>query len=187
MARNILEKTPEEMSELRTMGLTQLYIGPESGDDITLKRIAKGSTAAQHIEAAERAKTAGMKMSVIFLLGAGGVERSQMHAKASADLASAMDPEFLSALTLTVIPNTPMERMQANGRFVMPDKTMLLQELFTFIEHANPTAAVFRTNHASNYLPIAGTLPLDKEPMLELIAGALDGSVGLRPEWRRGL
>ena len=187
MARNILEKTPEEMSELRNLGLTQLYIGPESGDDITLKRIAKGSSAAQHIEAAERAKVAGMKMSVIFLLGAGGVERSQVHAKASAELASAMDPDFLSALTLTVIPNTPMERMQENGRFVMPDKEMLLQELYTFIEHANPTAAIFRTNHASNYLPIAGTLPLDKEPMLELIAGALDGSIGLRPEWRRGL
>ena len=187
MARNILEKTPDEMSDLRNLGLRQLYIGPESGDDITLKRIAKGSSAAQHIEAAERAKVAGIKMSVIFLLGAGGVERSQVHAKASAELASAMDPDFLSALTLTVIPNTPMERMQANGRFVMPDKTMLLQELYTFIEHANPTAAVFRTNHASNYLPIAGTLPLDKEPMLELIAGALDGRVGLRPEWRRGL
>ncbi len=187
MARNILEKTPEEMQELRRLGLKQLYIGPESGDDLTLKRIAKGSTAQQHIEAAQRAKEAGMKMSVIFLLGAGGIERSQEHAKASAELASAMDPDFLSALTLTVIPETPMARMEANGRFVMPDKQMLLEELYTFIEHVNPTAAVFRTNHASNYLPIAGTLPQDKDPMLELIAGALEGKVGLRPEWRRGL
>ena len=187
MARNILEKTSEEMNELRQLGLKQLYIGPESGDDITLKRIAKGSTADQHIEAAKRAKEAGMKMSVIFLLGAGGVERSQEHAKASAELASAMDPDFLSALTLTVIPETPMERMQEKGRFVMPDKRMLLEELYTFIEHSNPTGAIFRTNHASNYLPIAGTLPHDKDPMLDIIAGALEGKVGLRPEWRRGL
>ena len=187
MARNILEKTPEEMQELRLLGLKQLYIGPESGDDSTLKRIAKGSTAQQHIDAAKRAKTAGMKMSVIFLLGAGGVERSQDHAKASAELASAMDPDFLSALTLTVIPETPMARMQEKGRFVMPDKRMLLEELYTFIEHAHPTRAVFRTNHASNYLPIAGTLPQDKEPILDVIAGALEGKVGLRPEWRRGL
>ena len=187
MARNILEKTPEEMQELRLLGLKQLYIGPESGDDSTLKRIAKGSTAQEHIEAAKRAKEAGMKMSVIFLLGAGGVERSQDHAKASAELASAMDPDFLSALTLTVIPETPMARMQEKGRFVMPDKRMLLEELYTFIENANPTRAVFRTNHASNYLPIAGTLPQDKEPMLDVIAGALEGKVGLRPEWRRGL
>ena len=125
MASNILEKTSEEMGELRQLGLKQLYIGPESGDDITLKRIAKGSTADQHIEAAKRAKEAGMKMSVIFLLGAGGIERSQEHAKASAELASSMDPDFLSALTLTVIPDTPMARMEANGRFVMPDKRML--------------------------------------------------------------
>ena len=187
MASNILEKTQEEMNELRKLGLKQLYIGPESGDDITLKRIAKGSTADQHIEAAKRAKEAGMKMSVIFLLGAGGIERSQEHAKASAELASAMDPDFLSALTLTVIPNTPMARMEANGRFVMPDKRMLLEELYTFIEHSNPTGAIFRTNHASNYLPIAGTLPHDKDPMLDIIAGALEGKVGLRPEWRRGL
>ena len=187
MASNILEKTSEEMGELRQLGLKQLYIGPESGDDITLKRIAKGSTADQHIEAAKRAKEAGMKMSVIFLLGAGGVERSQEHAKASAELASAMDPDFLSALTLTVIPETPMERMQEKGRFVMPDKRMLLEELYTFIEHSNPTGAIFRTNHASNYLPIAGTLPHDKDPMLDIIAGALEGKVGLRPEWRRGL
>ena len=187
MARNILEKTPEEMQELRSLGLKQLYIGPESGDDPTLKRIAKGSTAQEHIDAAKRAKDAGMKMSVIFLLGAGGVERSQDHARASAELASAMDPDFLSALTLTVIPETPMARMQEKGRFVMPDKQMLLEDLYTFIEHANPTRAVFRTNHASNYLPIAGTLPQDKEQMLDVIAGALEGKVGLRPEWRRGL
>ena len=187
MARNILEKTPAEMQELRLLGLKQLYIGPESGDDPTLKRIAKGSTAQEHIDAAKRAKEAGMKMSVIFLLGAGGVERSQDHAKASAELASAMDPDFLSALTLTVIPETPMARMQEKGRFVMPDKQMLLEELYTFIEHANPTRAVFRTNHASNYLPIAGTLPQDKEPMLDVISSALAGKVGLRPEWRRGL
>ena len=187
MASNILEKTVEEMKELSTLGLKQLYIGPESGDDPTLKRIAKGSTAQEHIDAAKRAKEAGMKMSVIFLLGAGGVERSPEHAKASAELASAMDPDFLSALTLTVIPETPMARLQQKGRFVMPDKRMLLEELYTFIEHANPTRAVFRTNHASNYLPIAGTLPQDKEPMLDVISGALQGKVGLRPEWRRGL
>ena len=119
--------------------------------------------------------------------GAGGVERSQEHAKASAELASAMDPDFLSALTLTIIPETPMARMQERGRFVMPDKQMLLEELYTFIEHSNPTRAMFRTNHASNYLPIAGTLPQDKAPMLDVIAGALEGKIGLRPEWRRGL
>ncbi len=187
MAKNILEKTQEEMNELQSLGLRQLYIGPESGDDITLKRIAKGSTAQQHIDAADRAHNAGMKMSVIFLLGAGGKERSQEHAFASAQLASAMNPHFLSALTLTIVPETPIDRMAKKGKFVLPDKKALLQELHTFIKHAQPSRSIFRTNHASNYLPIAGTLPQDKDQMLQVIGMALGGDIPLRPEWRRGL
>ena len=102
MASNVLQKSEAELRELKELGL--LYIGPESGDDPTLKRIAKGSTAAEHVEAAQRAHAAGMKLSVIFLLGAGGAERSEQHARGSAELATAMDPRFLSALTLTVVP-----------------------------------------------------------------------------------
>jgi radical SAM superfamily enzyme YgiQ (UPF0313 family) len=112
MASNILAKSEAELGELATLGLTQLYIGPESGDDATLKHIAKGSTAAEHVAAAARAHAAGMKLSVIFLLGAGGVERSQEHARASAELATAMNPRFLSALTLTVVPGTPIARAE---------------------------------------------------------------------------
>ena len=187
MASNILEKTPEELKELCDLGLRQLYIGPESGDDPTLKRIAKGSTAAEHVEAAERAHEAGMKLSVIFLLGAGGVKRSKEHALASAQLASAMNPEFLSALTLTIVPNTPIHRLEAKGKFILPDKKQLLEELHQFITHTETTSAIFRTNHASNYLPISGTLPHDKEQMLEVIEMAMDGNIPLRDEWRRGL
>ena len=187
MARNILDKTPKELRELRDLGLTQLYIGPESGDDQTLKRIAKGSTAAEHVEAAHKAREAGMKLSVIFLLGSGGVERSTEHAMASADLATAMDPAFLSALTLTIVPNTPIARLAEKGRFVLPSKRELLKELHLFVDNCNPTSAVFRSNHASNYLPIAGKLPQDKDALLELIESALDGDIPLRPEWRRGL
>lgn len=187
MASNILEKTPEELKELRELGLTQLYIGPESGDDPTLKRIAKGSTAAEHVEAATRAHDAGIKLSVIFLLGAGGVKRSKEHALASAQLASAMNPEFLSALTLTIVPNTPIHRLEAKGKFILPDKKQLLEELHQFITHTETTSAIFRTNHASNYLPISGTLPHDKEQMLEVIEMAMDGNIPLRDEWRRGL
>ncbi len=83
-AMNLLAKTPEELRRLRELGLELLYIGPESGDDVTLKRIAKGANSADHVEAAARARQAGMKQSLIFLLGAGGVERSVEHATASA-------------------------------------------------------------------------------------------------------
>lgn len=187
MASNILDKSAAELRELCSLGLTQLYIGPESGDDPTLKRIAKGSTAAEHVEAARRAHAAGMKTSVIFLLGAGGVERSEAHARASAELATAMDPRFLSALTLTVVPGTPIARAEEKGLFTMPDIPTTLRELRTFVAHTNPSDAIFRTNHASNRLPIAGRLPRDRDDIVAAIDGALSGDVPLRPEWLRGL
>lgn len=187
MASNILDKSEAEMTELCTSGLTQLYIGPESGDDPTLKRIAKGSTAQDHVEAAQRAHAAGMKTSVIFLLGAGGIERSQEHALASAELATAMNPRFLSALTLTVVPGTPIARAEEKGLFTMPDIPTTLRELRTFVANANPADSIFRTNHASNRLPIAGRLPRDRNDIVAAIDGALNGEVPLRPDWQRGL
>ena len=187
MASNILEKTDAELLQLQQAGLKQLYIGPESGDDITLKRIAKGSSANDHIEASKKAQKAGIKRSVIFLLGAGGTKRSQQHAQASGELASAMDPEFLAALTLTIVPNTPIHRLEQRGKFSLPDTMGLLKELYQFINIANPTKALFRTNHASNYLPIGGYLPNDKHQMLSLINLALQGQIPLRDEWMRGL
>jgi len=186
-AKNLLEKTPEELRRLREAGLELLYIGPESGDDPTLKRIAKGADFADHAEAARKAREAGMKQSLIFLLGAGGTERSGEHAEASARLASEMDPRFVSLLTLTVIPGTPIAKLQARGDFVLPDVPGLLKEVRTFIDHARPTNAIFRTNHASNYLPLAGRLPRDRERLLAVLDRALDGDVELRPEWMRGL
>jgi radical SAM superfamily enzyme YgiQ (UPF0313 family) len=187
MAGNVLDKTIDELSELRQLGLELLYLGPESGDDATLKRIAKGSTAADHAAAALAAHAAGMKLSVIFLLGAGGAERSEAHARASAELATAMDPRFLSALTLTVVPGTPIARAEAKGLFTLPDIPATLRELRTFVAHAAPKDAIFRTNHASNRLAIGGRLPRDRDRVLQAIDGALDGSVPLRPEWIRGL
>jgi radical SAM superfamily enzyme YgiQ (UPF0313 family) len=187
MATNVLQKSERELTALREAGLELLYIGPESGDDATLRRIAKGSTAADHVGAAERARAAGMRLSTIFLLGAGGIERSAEHARASAELATAMDPEFLAALTLTVVPGTPIATLADSGRFALPDVAGLLRELRTFVAAANPTDALFRTNHASNHLPIGGRLPRDRDAMLAALDAALDGHVPLRPEWLRGL
>ncbi len=187
MARNILEKTPAELNALREAGLSLLYIGPESGDDETLRRIAKGATFDDHVEAARRARGAGLDLSVIFLLGAGGVARSAQHAIESARLLTEMDPRYAAALTLTVVPGTPIARLQETGRFELPDVRDLLAELRTLIAGAAPTDALFRTNHASNYLPIAGRLPRDRDRLVALIDAALDGRVPLRPERARGL
>jgi len=186
-ARNLLEKAPEELQRLRALGLALLYVGPESGDDETLRRLAKGADAAEHAEAARRARAAGMQLSVIFLLGCAGRERSQAHAEASARLATAMDPAYLSALTVTVIPGTPLHRQAQRGAFALPAVPELLAELRTFLALAAPGDAIFRTNHASNYLPLAGRLPADRERLLAVLDRALAGQVPLRPEWARGL
>ena len=98
-----------------------------------------------------------------------------------------MDPRFVSLLTLTVIPGTPIAKLEAAGRFTLPGIEGLLRELRIFIAEAAPTDAIFRTNHASNYLPLSGRLPRDRDRLLEMLDAALDGRVPLRPDWARGL
>lgn len=186
-AMNLLEKDPAELARLRTLGLSLLYIGPESGDDETLRRIAKGAGFDDHAKAAGRAAAAGMDLSAIFLLGAGGVERSEAHARGSARLATAMSPKFLSMLTLTVVPDTPLATLESRGKFVLPEVPALLRELRTFVAEAAPEDAIFRTNHASNYLPLDGRLPRDRGRLLSVLDAALNGSIPLRPDWARGL
>lgn len=186
MARNVLAKTDAELRALAGAGLTMLYIGPESGDDATLKRIAKGDDASTHVQAADRAHASGMQLSVIALLGI-AMERSDEHARATAELVTRMDPEFFSALTVTIVPDTPLDRLARKGRFEVPPPEGLLCELRTMVDEARPTNAVFRTNHASNYLPLAGRLPHDRARIVATIDAALSGHVRLRPEWQRGL
>lgn len=186
-AMNINEKSLDDLRRLRKLGLSLLYMGPETGDEVTFKRIAKGSNFEEHVEAAKRAHEAGMKVSAIFLLGAGGTERTHEHAEGSAKLITAMDPEFVSALTLTVIPGTPIAKMQESGRFTLPSVTRMLEELRTLVSQAAPTNAVFRTNHASNYLALAGRLPADRDRIVAVVDKALAGDVPLRPERARGL
>ncbi len=186
MARNVNEKTGAELSALRDAGLTRLYIGPESGDDVTLKRIAKGDDAAAHVTAAGKARRAGIELSVIALLGIAG-ERSAEHAAGTAALVTAMDPAYFSALTVTVVPGTPLATLERRGRFAVPAVADLLRELRGMVDRARPTDATFRTNHASNYLPLAGQLPRDRERIVALIDLALAGRVPLREEEHRGL
>jgi len=186
MARNVLEKTDAELSALAAAGLSLLYIGPESGDDATLRSIAKGDDAAAHVEAARRAHAAGMKLSVIALLGI-APDRPDEHARATAELVTNMDPAYFSALTVTVVPGTPLAKLERRGRFSVPEVPALLTELRTMVDCARPTDTVFRTNHASNYLPLGGRLPADRERIVALIDEAIAGRVPLRPDWMRAL
>jgi len=186
-AMDLVAKSVAELTRLREQGLSLLYIGPETGDEVTFKRIAKGAGFAEHVDGAARARAAGITLSAIFLLGAGGVDRSQEHAEASARLATAMDPAYLSLLTLTVVDGTPLATLQARGRFELPSVTRMLEELRVFVADARPTGALFRSNHASNYLALGGTLPADRDRILAVVDRALAGGVRLRPEWARGL
>ncbi len=186
MARNVGEKSTAELKALREAGLSILYIGPESGDDVTLKRIAKGDTFDGHVEAARAAHEAGMELSVIALLGIAS-ERSREHAEATARLVTAMDPAYFAALTVTVVPGTPLATLSARGKFSVPAIDGLLTELRAIVDLAQPTDALFRTNHASNHLPLGGRLPCDRARILAVIDAALRGGIPLRPERSRGL
>lgn len=202
-AGNVLDKTPDELRELRQAGLRLLYMGPESGDETTLRALAKGPRprnvdgapaprdadylVQSHVDAAARARQADLPISAIFLLGAGGTARSRAHAEGTASLITRMDPAYVSALTLTIVPGTPLDRAGARRGFELPDTWGLLRELRTIVDQARPTRAVFRTNHASNYLPIRGTLPHDGPAIVDLIDEALAGRIPLRPEHARGL
>jgi len=186
-AINLNEKSDNELAQLRNAGLRLLYVGPETGDDLLFKRIAKGADRQSHVIAAQKARNAGLDLSIIFLLGAGGEEHSDRHARSSASLASEMNPRFLSLLTLTVIPGTPIAKQQQRGSFVLPSPMQMLQETRTFIAEVDLDRTLFRTNHASNYLPLGGWLNRDQGRLLRLLDQALNGEFNLKPEWARGL
>ncbi len=188
-AQDILRKSEEELVTLRRKKLSLIYMGLESGDEEILQRVKKGATAAEMIEAVRKAQAVGFQMSVIGILGLGGRERSREHAIATAQAVSAMDPAYFSLLTLMVVPGTELHRQWKAGEFVLIKPLEMLAEMRVMIEHMEGlTHCVFRTNHASNYLPLAGTLPRDKERLLATLDCALaQGETVLRPEYLRAL
>jgi radical SAM superfamily enzyme YgiQ (UPF0313 family) len=186
-AKSIRMKTLEELVELREKGLGILYLGVETGDEALLKAIRKGTSAENLINMGKKVREAGIKLSVTVLLGIAGKERSLQHARATGELLSAMDPNYVGALTVMLIPGTPLHEDYLGGRFVLPDERELLMELKEMITHTNLSRGLFFSNHASNYLPIKARMPKGKQAALDLIDGALKGEVGLRPEWMRAL
>ncbi len=185
--KSVKLKSPAELKQLRENNLGILYLGVETGDDELRKAIYKGSTAATCIEMGRRVKEAGIQLSATVLLGIGGREKSMRHARATGELLSAMEPDFIGALTVMLIPGTPLYRDCKNGTFVLPDEAGLLRELREMIACTNLTRGYFFSNHASNYLPVKAKLPSGKQKVLDLIDAALRGEVGLKPEWMRAL
>jgi radical SAM superfamily enzyme YgiQ (UPF0313 family) len=186
-AKSIRMKSDEELIQLKEKGLGIIYLGVESGDDETLQKVCKGTRAENLIKQGRRVKRAGIKLSVTVLLGIAGRSGSLKHARATGELLTAMDPNYVGALTVMILPNTPLDDELRDGRFELPDKRELLLELREMFEHTHLSGGLFFSNHASNYLPVKARLPKDREKTLELIDGALRGEVSLKPEWMRGL
>ena len=186
-AKSIRKKSLEDLRRLRENGLGILYYGVETGDDEIRAAIQKGSTAAVCIEMGRRVKEAGILLSATVLLGIGGRGQSLRHSRATGRLLSAMDPDYVGALTVMLIPGTPLYRDDESGAFELPDEAGLLRELREMIAHTDLSGGYFFSNHASNYLPVKAKLPDGKQKALDLIDAALRGEVGLKPEWMRAL
>ncbi len=186
-ARDLLGKSEADLQLLRQKNLEIVYLGLESGSDEVLRRIDKGATASEMVEAVQKAQQAGIRVSVIALLGLGGIELSSQHAEETGRVVSAMDPRYLSMLTLMLLPGTELHRQCQSGDFQLMQPGELLGELRQVVTHLNGLSrCIFRTNHASNYLPLAGTLSRDKARLLATLDQAqAEGQSALRPEaWR---
>jgi radical SAM superfamily enzyme YgiQ (UPF0313 family) len=188
-AKDILKKDLEELKALKDLGLGMIYLGLESGHREVLKKIKKNATIDQMIHASKRVKESEILLSVTVLLGIGGLEYSQAHAEETGKVLSEMDPDFVGALSLMVVPGTPIEKEIQSGKLVLPDPYGLIRELETMIESCNVTKCFFASNHASNYLPLRIRLPEEKEAALKRIREVLrrkDPAL-LRPEYLRAL
>lgn len=187
--RSVLKKSPEDLRALREAGLGMIYHGVESGADEVLHRIIKGGTRSEVMETAERLRTADIAHSVILLLGIGGEDLSEVHARETASLLTAIDPPYVGVLTTTVLPGTPLGNAEAAGEFTLPGKFQLLDELRTIVRDSDLSNCRFSSNHASNYLPMRSVLPGHKDAILEALEHVLSerDERMLKPEHLRGL
>lgn len=188
--RSILAKGLDELEALRAAGLTKAYLGVETGDDRLLKVVNKGVSADEMLRAGQNIVRAGMNLSSMVLLGlAGKGPQSIVHARATAAITNAMQPRYLAAMTLTPVPGTALYRQLSTGAFELPDPFEILAEMRALIEDLTLDGLRFVGVHVSNYLPLNGTLPRDKQTMLAQIDGILEQHDPrlLRPEHLRGL
>jgi radical SAM superfamily enzyme YgiQ (UPF0313 family) len=187
--QDILRRSVDELKELGQLKLGILYTGLETGDDQLLQKIGKGVSSDQVIEAGKRAKEAGISFSVTVILGLGGIKGSKKHVLRTARVINEIDPDYVGALTLTLVPATPLYEEWEQNEFHPLSPFQSLEELKSILENSNLTDCFFSSMHASNYLSVRGRLPQDRERMLkqlEKVLAARDPSL-LRPEFLRGL
>lgn len=189
LPRNIRHKSVDELTELRELGLSLFYVGCESGDDLVLDRVHKGETFETSLSALQKIKSAGAKSSVMILNGMGGNRYSEQHAVNSARLMNESQPEYLSTLVISFPLGTERFETGFAGEFEPLDQQGLFQEMFLLLDTLELDQTIFRSDHASNYLVLRGTLGKDKQKLLASVRTAIDNptDASLRAEWQRGL
>jgi radical SAM superfamily enzyme YgiQ (UPF0313 family) len=187
--QDILRRNSDELRELRQLKLGIFYTGLETGDDELLQKVGKGVSSDEVVEAGKKVKGAGISFSVTIILGLGGVEGSKKHVLETAKILTKIDPDYVGALTLTLVPGTPLYEQWERNEFHPLSPFQSLEELRLIIGNSDFTDCFFSSMHASNYLSIRGKLSQDKERMLrelDVVLAARDPSL-LRPEFLRGL
>jgi radical SAM superfamily enzyme YgiQ (UPF0313 family) len=188
-AKDVRDKSVSDLRTLCRAGLGIIYHGLETGDDELLRWVRKGVTSEENIVACKKIRDASIPLSLTIILGLGGEENSEKHAKATAHALNEIDPEYLGALTLMTPPGTPIYQMVQSGEFIPMKPFDILKELRILIANLELSECIFRTNHASNYIPLKGTLSEDKEKLLAILDHALNNQdeSQLRPHFLRGL
>lgn len=184
--KDILGKTPEELRQLKEAGLDMVYMGLESGSDEVLREVKKGVTADEMIEAGKKVREAGMVLSMTVISGLGSKKRWREHALGSARVISAIKPEYVGFLTLMLEPGTEMYEQERRGEFELMTPQEVLDETELFIREVDAEGTVFRSNHASNYTALGGTLNRDREKILAQIETSRRRST-FRPDSYRGI
>jgi hypothetical protein len=190
LPRNVRSKSVEDLASLCALGLRTLYVGCESGDDEVLRCVQKGETRESSVEALRKLQAAGLKTSVMILHGLGGRALSAQHVRGSAQLILEAPPHYLS--TLVVSFPLGLDRHASGFEPLSPSELLgeqrgLLEALEGLVPPMGSRGTIFRSDHASNYLPLKGNLPRDRGRLLDELSAAQRGEVRLRPEWARGL
>lgn len=183
---DVLGKSREELASLREAGIKMIYIGAESGSDQVLSNVKKGVSAAEISEAGRRLREAGIAVSMTLISGLGGRPLLDEHAVQSARLISAVRPEYVGFLTLSLEPGTPLTEDVLAGRFVPISPGETAEEMRLFLRAVDSEGTVFRSNHASNYFSLAGTLNADRAAMLAQVDRVIERG-RYKPEMFRGL
>ncbi|MGI6585127.1 MAG: radical SAM protein [Lutisporaceae bacterium] len=184
---DILRKSPEELKSLKEHGLGIVYLGIESGSDKILKDIDKGADSKDMIKAGRRITDSGIKLSVTLISGLGGKDDWQEHAKESARVINAINPDYLGLLTLLIEPGTRMYDMVKEGTFKLLSTEEVALETQMLIRNLELENCIFRSNHASNYFSLAGTLSHDKGKLLEQLDNVLNNIEDYSGEYFRRL